>query len=89
MLVSGMFLVQQDLGSCATEWTLTFGDLLHAIFKVDEVEIPVCDLDVGMVALDPLENVGGLGEWQDDKQMLGLRLSSASHYEGRREMLEA
>lgn len=43
----------------------------------------VCDLDIGMVLPDPVEDIGRFSKGQDDEQMLGLGVRTAAHGEGR------
>ena len=58
----------------------TFGDFLLAIPRgTCEGEMLVCNLDVGMILPDPVENGSRWFERQDDEQMLGLR--TAAHCE--------
>ena len=49
----------------------------------------VCDLDIGMVLPDPVEDFGRFFKGQDDEQMLGLGVRTAAHGEGRSQQGEA
>ena len=66
----------------------TFGEFLLALpRRVGEEQALECDLDVGMVLPDPVEDGGRFFEGHDDEQMLGLL--ATAHGEGRSQLGEA